>query len=124
MTKTKRDLQAQDFKANEIEFGSILIEQMCELPDRNSPEDEPDAIVATPAEVRGCIERALDKYCFVIAGAGDDAAPAQSEAFPYQKTFDAIAAATSVSAGRVAISVIKFREAFGVAAQPASGGDA
>jgi hypothetical protein len=51
---------------------------MCELPDRNSPEDEPDVMVATPAEVRGCIERALDKYCFVIAGAGDDAAPAQS----------------------------------------------
>ena len=35
------------------------------------------------------------------------------EPFPYQKTFDAIAAATSVSAGGVSISVIKFREAFG-----------
>lgn len=40
------------------------------------------------------------------------------ELFPYQKTFDAIAAATSVSAGHVAISVIKFREAFGVTPQP------
>jgi hypothetical protein len=40
------------------------------------------------------------------------------EPFPYQKTFDAIAAATEVQAGRVAISVIKFREAFGAAANP------
>jgi hypothetical protein len=47
------------------------------------------------------------------------AAPSHSaEPFPYQKTFDAIAAATSVSAERVAISVIKFREAFDAAPQP------
>ncbi|MFL9892810.1 hypothetical protein [Paraburkholderia sp. RL17-381-BIF-C] len=72
MTKTKQDLRAQDFKANEIEFGSILIEQLCELPDRSGPADEPDAMVATPAELRGCIERALAKYCFVIACAGDE----------------------------------------------------
>jgi hypothetical protein len=69
---TKQGLRAQDFKANEIEFGSILIEQLCELPGRNSPGDEPDAMVATPAELRGFIERALAKYCFVIACAGDD----------------------------------------------------
>jgi hypothetical protein len=35
-------------------------------------------------------------------------------AFPYQKTFDAIAAATSISCGTIAISVIKFREVFGL----------
>lgn len=72
MTKTKQDLRAQDFKANEIEFGSILIEQLCELPDRDGLAAEPDAMVATPAELRACIERALAKYCFVIAYAGDD----------------------------------------------------
>jgi hypothetical protein len=38
-----------------------------------------------------------------------------AEAFPYQKTFDAIAAATSISGGHVAISVAKFVEAFGAA---------
>jgi hypothetical protein len=38
-----------------------------------------------------------------------------AEAFPYQKTFDAIAAATSVSGGHIAISVTKFVEAFGAA---------
>jgi hypothetical protein len=37
-----------------------------------------------------------------------------AETFPYQKTFDAIAAATSISgAGQLEISVIRFREAFG-----------
>ncbi|MFM0405293.1 hypothetical protein [Paraburkholderia dipogonis] len=65
------DDEAEDFKANEIEFGSILIEQLCELPDRNSHRDEPDAMAATPAELRRCIERALEKYCFVISGAGE-----------------------------------------------------
>jgi hypothetical protein len=38
-----------------------------------------------------------------------------AEAFPYQKTFNAIAAATSISGGHVAISVAKFVEAFGAA---------
>ncbi len=44
-----------------------------------------------------------------------------TEPFPYQKTFDAIAAATFVSAGHIAISVAKFVEAFGAtdAAAPA-----
>jgi len=62
---------AQDFKSNEREFASILIEQLCELTDRNNPACKPDEMVATPAELRCCVERALDKYCFVIAGAGD-----------------------------------------------------
>jgi len=39
--------------------------------------------------------------------------------FPYQKTFNAIAAATSVCGGHVAISVIDFREAYN-AAPPAN----
>lgn len=39
--------------------------------------------------------------------------------FPYQRTFNAIAAATEVCAGNVAISVIKFREAFGPTSEPA-----
>jgi hypothetical protein len=39
--------------------------------------------------------------------------------FPYQKTFNAIAAATSLSAGHIAISVSKFVEAFGEPQQPA-----
>ena len=48
-----------------------------------------------------------------------------SEPFPYQKTFDAIAAATiAPMKGHVAISVIKFREAFGPmpSAEPAFAG--
>lgn len=38
---------------------------------------------------------------------------APAEAFPYQKTFNAIAAATSVEGGHVSISVKAFRDAFG-----------
>lgn len=38
------------------------------------------------------------------------------EPFPYQKTFDAIAAATSISCGTIAVSVIKFREVFAAGA--------
>lgn len=40
-------------------------------------------------------------------------------AFPYQKTFNAIAAATKVEAGHIAISVADFCKAFGAAAPQA-----
>ncbi|KVZ27005.1 hypothetical protein WL14_00745 [Burkholderia cepacia] len=40
-------------------------------------------------------------------------ADAQAEPFPYQKTFNAIAAATSVEGGNISISVKAFRDAFG-----------
>ncbi|KVE27228.1 hypothetical protein WS67_12045 [Burkholderia singularis] len=40
-------------------------------------------------------------------------ADAPAEPFPYQKTFNAIAAATTVEGGNVAISVKAFRDAFG-----------
>lgn len=33
-----------------------VIRELCELPDRTSPEDDPDAIVATPSEIRAAIE--------------------------------------------------------------------
>lgn len=32
------------------------IRDLCELPDRSSPEDDPEAIVATPGEIRAAIE--------------------------------------------------------------------
>ena len=35
------------------------IRDMCELPDRSSPEDDPEAIVATPSEIRAAIEANL-----------------------------------------------------------------
>lgn len=46
-------------------------------------------------------------------GARRAQADAPAEAFPYQKTFNAIAAATSVEGGHVSISVKAFRDAFG-----------
>lgn len=60
-------------------------------------------------EQRKAVEGAIAQTANVAQGA---------EAFPYQKTFNAIAAATSISGGHVAISVAKFVEAFG-AASPA-----
>lgn len=35
------------------------IRDLCELPDRTSPEDDPEAIVATPCEIRAVIEANL-----------------------------------------------------------------
>ncbi|WP_208455243.1 DUF3850 domain-containing protein [Burkholderia gladioli] len=75
----------------------------------------------------------FEKYAFdelrkkkpkAAARASQGAAPAEArEPFPYQKTFDAIAAATSITAGgHVSISVEAFRKAFG--AVPADAGEA
>ena len=35
------------------------IRDLCELPDRSSQEDDPEAIVATPSEIRAAIEANL-----------------------------------------------------------------
>jgi hypothetical protein len=43
-----------------------------------------------------------------------------AERFPYQQTFDAIAFATKIEGGGIAISVEKFRKAFGTLAKGAS----
>ena len=32
------------------------IRDLCELPDRSSPADDPEAVVATPSEIRAAIE--------------------------------------------------------------------
>ncbi|WP_186077525.1 hypothetical protein [Burkholderia gladioli] len=75
----------------------------------------------------------FEKYAFnelrkkkpkAAARASQAAALAEArEPFPYQKTFDAIAAATSITAGgHVSISVEAFRKAFG--AVPADAGEA
>ena len=37
------------------ELADNLIESLCELPDRTSPDDEPDLIVSTEAEIRGTL---------------------------------------------------------------------
>ncbi|WP_431290438.1 hypothetical protein [Burkholderia cepacia] len=54
------------------------------------------------------------RYARMLEAAPQPAqADARAEQFPYQKTFNAIAAATSVEGGNVSISVKAFREAFG-----------
>jgi hypothetical protein len=69
---------------------------------------------ARALESRVLAERKQAEY----ADDGCQASWSTMTAFPYQKTFNAIAAATEVQAGRVAISVIKFREAFGPITHP------
>jgi len=44
-----------------------FIQNICELPDRNSPEDEPEAMVATPDELENCAIRAMER----LAAPGD-----------------------------------------------------
>lgn len=37
-----------------------FLANVCEIPDRNSPEDEPDAMIATTEELRGCALNAIE----------------------------------------------------------------
>lgn len=48
-----------------------FIQNICELPDRNSPEDEPEAMVATPDELENCAIRAMERLA--APGAAIDA---------------------------------------------------
>lgn len=43
-----------------VDFAEKIINRVCELPDRNSPEDEPGALVCSPSELEGCIVSALE----------------------------------------------------------------
>jgi hypothetical protein len=37
-----------------------FLTNVCELPDRNSPEDEPDAVIATLDDLRSCALSAIE----------------------------------------------------------------
>jgi len=41
---------------------SQFLTNVCEIPGRNSPEDEPEAIVATLRELRNCAKNAIEQY--------------------------------------------------------------
>lgn len=41
-----------------------IILNVCEIPDRASPDDEPTALICSPNELESCIERALEKHFF------------------------------------------------------------
>lgn len=45
----------------EEEFTDAIYLQLCELADRNSPDDEPDAVICNHGELAGCIERACER---------------------------------------------------------------
>lgn len=42
-------------------FATLVWRNVCELPDRTSPEDDPEAAVCTFEELRGCIGTAMDE---------------------------------------------------------------
>ncbi|MGZ2748349.1 hypothetical protein [Burkholderia stagnalis] len=62
-----------------VDFSTAVICEMAELSDRNSPEDEPDAMIANDDEVRGCIGRALEQTGLVLAASPVEQ-PAAAEA--------------------------------------------
>lgn len=68
----------------QMEFSGAVILEMCELCDRNSPEDEPDAMVANAEEMHGCIERALERTGYVLVAP----APHSGEAAPVARLLD------------------------------------
>ncbi|KVS52214.1 hypothetical protein WK39_26510 [Burkholderia cepacia] len=57
----------------------MFLTNVCELPDRNSPEDEPDAIVATLDELRNCALNAIEQ-CVSYAAPQPAQADAPAEA--------------------------------------------
>lgn len=44
-----------------MDWIDYVIRDLCELPGRTSPEDDPEAIVATPSEIRAAIEANLPR---------------------------------------------------------------
>jgi len=42
------------------EFVYHLIQRICEIPDRNSPDDEPDALICNEAELRNAVANAFE----------------------------------------------------------------
>jgi hypothetical protein len=50
------------------EFVDAVVQSMCELPDRNSPDDEPNAMIANAQEMNSCIERAFEHTGLTLAG--------------------------------------------------------
>ncbi|MFM0165704.1 hypothetical protein PQR39_35410 [Paraburkholderia sediminicola] len=49
-------------------FVDAVVQNMCELPDRNSPDDEPSAMIANAQEMDGCIGRAFEHTGLTLAG--------------------------------------------------------
>lgn len=86
-------LAARQFIKNGVEFGYIT------MPDANCPD--------TAHETLPAIEAAIA----TLGGAASEPRAVGLEAYSYQQLFSAIAAATQVSAGYVAISVETFRAA-------------
>lgn len=63
-------LTDEHFNAAQKVFHSILVLEMSELSDRNSPEDEPDAMIANDREMAGCIDRTLERTGLVVVPRG------------------------------------------------------
>lgn len=45
-------------RANEL--GDAIVQRVCEIPDRTSPDDEPDALTCSPSELHNCVVAALE----------------------------------------------------------------
>jgi hypothetical protein len=45
-------------RANEL--GDAIVQRVCEIPDRTSPDDEPDALICSPSELHNCVVASLE----------------------------------------------------------------
>jgi hypothetical protein len=63
---TLTDEQQAQIDGCEMYFHGALVREMSELSDRNSPDDDPDAMIADASEMAGCIGRALERCNYVI----------------------------------------------------------
>jgi len=57
------DDQADEHRSS---FTATLIGEISEIPDRNSPDDEPDALIANADEIANCVTNALNRMDFVV----------------------------------------------------------
>lgn len=59
--EVKRRLEAFETASTLPSWFDAFLVNVCELSDRNSPENEPNAIVATPEELRSCALNAIEQ---------------------------------------------------------------
>lgn len=62
-----------------------FLQNVCEIPDRNSPEDEPEAMVATEQDLRNCALNAIEEHCAIDEPASDTEEAAALRAFDMAK---------------------------------------
>ncbi|WP_244110401.1 MULTISPECIES: Lar family restriction alleviation protein [Burkholderia cepacia complex] len=77
----------------------MFLTNVCELPDRNSPEGEPDAIVATLDELRNCALNAIEQCVSYAAPQPAQADARDEDAYVVKRLSEALAAVYATIVG-------------------------